>query len=110
MIDYLIKSKKLSENISEIISNSPLKVNYIAEKSGIAEPTLYRKMKVKNFTIDEMLNIIQVIKPEEFEYEMMIQGIENGREDIKAGRTIEAIDMPSLKSRVQNWKKKGVAK
>ena len=44
---------KISNSIDEILKNSPFKMKYIIEKSGISEPTFFRKMKEKksnNFT------------------------------------------------------------
>jgi len=55
---------KISNSIDEILKNSPFKLKYIIEKSGISEPTFFRKMKEKKFLPEELLKIAEIIEPE----------------------------------------------
>ena len=55
---------KISNSIDEILKNSPFKIKYIIEKSGISEPTFFRKMKEKKFNPEELLKIAEIIDPE----------------------------------------------
>lgn len=56
---------KISNSIDEILKNSPFKMKYIIEKSGISEPTFFRKMKEKKFLPEELLKIAEIIEPEQ---------------------------------------------
>ncbi|WP_312761213.1 hypothetical protein [Epilithonimonas sp.] len=55
---------RISNSIDEILKNSPFKLKYIIEKSGISEPTFFRKMKEKKFNPEELLKIAEIIDPE----------------------------------------------
>lgn len=55
---------KISNSIDEILKNSPFKLKYIIEKSGISEPTFFRKMKEKKFLPEELLKIAEIIEPQ----------------------------------------------
>jgi len=57
---------KISNSIDEILKNSPFKIKYIIEKTGISEPTFFRKMKEKKFLPEELLKIAEVIEPPTF--------------------------------------------
>lgn len=56
---------KISNSIDEILKNSPFKLKFIIEKSGISEPSFFRKMREKKFSPEELLKIAEVIAPEE---------------------------------------------
>ena len=50
MIAEIEKYIAIQNNIDEILKNSPFKMSYIIEKSGIKKPTFFRKLKEKKFT------------------------------------------------------------
>ncbi|WP_294301345.1 hypothetical protein [uncultured Chryseobacterium sp.] len=77
---------KISNSIDEILKNSPFKMKYIIEKSGISEPTFFRKMKEKKFLPEELLRIAEIIEPEEHSQEDILKAIQEGLEDVKNGR------------------------
>ena len=92
---------KISNSIDEILKNSPFKIKYIIEKSGISEPTFFRKMKEKKFNPEELLKIAEIIDPEVNSKEDILKAIEEGLEDVKNGRIIEhSIVMSEAKERI----------
>jgi hypothetical protein len=72
---------KISNSIDEILKNSPFKLKYIIEKSGISEPTFFRKMKEKKFLPEELLRIAEIIEPEN----SFLQSLEDAEGDFKNG-------------------------
>lgn len=80
---------KISNSIDEILKNSPFKLKYIIEKSGISEPTFFRKMKEKKFLPEELLRIAEIIEPEEYSKDDTLKAIQEGLEDVKNGRIHE---------------------
>lgn len=55
---------RISNSIDEILKNSPFKLKYIIEKTGISEATFFRKMREKKFNPEELLKIAEIIEPE----------------------------------------------
>ncbi|OCK49589.1 hypothetical protein SAMN05421857_1334 [Chryseobacterium formosense] len=98
---------KISNSIDEILKNSPFKLKYIIEKSGISEPTFFRKMKEKKFLPEELLKIAEIIEPEKNSKDDILNAIREGIEDVKNGRITEhSIVMNEAKERIA--KKKNV--
>ncbi len=88
MILELIETKKIVSNFDKTILESPYKVEYISAKSNIPLPTLYRKIRENKFTIDEVLTILEIIKPEQYQYEMLNKNISIAEEQFKNGEFI----------------------
>ena len=72
---------QISNSIDEILKNSPFKLKYIIEKSGISEPTFFRKMKEKKFNPEELLKIAEIIDPET----SLLQTLEEAEKDFDNG-------------------------
>lgn len=79
MILEIQKYIEISNSIDEILKNSPFKLKYIIEKSGISEPTFFRKMREKRFTADELLKIAEVVDPEA----SLLRTLEEAEQDFK---------------------------
>ncbi|WP_411810659.1 hypothetical protein ACLB9Y_10260 [Chryseobacterium scophthalmum] len=62
-------------NIDEILKNSPFKMSYIIEKSGIKKPTFFKKLKEKRFTPEELLVIAKTIEIREWNNETSNENI-----------------------------------
>lgn len=92
MIKELIETKKIVSNFDNTILNSPYKTEYISAKSNIPLPTLYRKIRENKFTIDEILSILEIIQPEQYQYEMLSEKIALAEEQFKKGEFIEEKD------------------
>jgi len=72
---------QISNSIDEILKNSPFKLKYIIEKSGISEPTFFRKMKEKKFNAEELLKIAEIIDPKT----SFLQTLEEAEKDFENG-------------------------
>ena len=83
MIIELLEAKKIVSNFDKMILESPYKVEYISSKSNISLPTLYRKIRENKFTIDEILLILEIIQPEQFQFEMLSQNIKIAEEQFR---------------------------
>lgn len=75
-----------------MILGSPYKAEYISSKTNIPLPTLYRKIRKNKFTIDEILTILEIIQPEQYQYEMLMEKIKIAELEIKNGEFIEEED------------------
>ncbi|MDQ1095553.1 MULTISPECIES: hypothetical protein [Chryseobacterium] len=62
MIAEIEKFIEIQNNIDQILKNSPFKMSYIIEKSGIKKPTFFKKLKEKRFTPEELLTISKTIE------------------------------------------------
>jgi len=81
---------EIQNNIDEILKNSPFKMSYIIEKSGIKKPTFFKKLKEKRFTAEELLVISKTIEPKQWRNETkeeILESLKRSEEDIKNGRT-----------------------
>jgi len=89
MIAEIQKYIEIQNNIDEILKNSPFKMSYIIEKSGIKKPTFFKKLKEKRFTPEELLIISKTIEPQwQLETkEEILQSLERSEDDFKYGRT-----------------------
>jgi predicted transcriptional regulator len=92
MITELLVTQKIVANFDKTISNSPYKTEYISEKANIPLPTFYRKLRQNKFTLDEIIKIIEVIAPEQYEYEILSAKIKVAEEQFKNGQFIEHKD------------------
>ena len=63
MIAEIQKYIEIQNNIDQIIKNSPVKLSFIIEKSGIKKPTFFKKLKDKRFTPEELLIIAKYVDP-----------------------------------------------
>jgi len=92
MIMELMETKKIVSNFDKIILNSPYKTEYISVKSNIPLATLYRKIRENKFTIDEILLILEIIQPEQYQFEMLTQNIKIAEEQFRNGEFVEEED------------------
>ena len=72
---------KISNSIDEILRNSPFKIKYIIEKTGISEPTFFRKMKEKKFLPEELLKIAEIIELQP----SFLQSLKEAEKEIDSG-------------------------
>lgn len=89
MIAEIEKYIEIQNNIDEILKNSPFKMSYIIEKSGIKKPTFFKKLKEKRFTPEELLVISKTIEPKEWRNETkeeILDSFVRAEEDFKNGR------------------------
>lgn len=108
MIAEIEKYIEIQNNIDEILKNSPFKMSYIIEKSGIKKPTFFKKLKEKRFTPEELLVISKTIEIKEWKNETkeeILESIERSEEDFKYGR-IHSYDEVRERSRkkIENYR------
>lgn len=90
MIAEIEKFIEIQNNIDEILKNSPFKMSYIIEKSGIKKPTFFKKLKEKRFTPQELLVISKTIEQREWRNETkeeIMESLKRSEEDFKNGRS-----------------------
>lgn len=94
MIAEIEKYIEIQNNIDEILRNSPFKMSYIIEKSGIKKPTFFKKLKEKRFTPEELLVISKTIEPQwrNETKEEILESLKRADEEIKNGETTDFYD------------------
>lgn len=94
MIAEIEKYIEIQNNIDEILKNSPFKMSYIIEKSGIKKPTFFKKLKEKRFTPEELLVISKTIEPQwrNETKEEILESLKRAEGEIKNGETADFYD------------------
>ena len=87
MLDIVYGYQNLLENIDSYIDDSKFKKEYLIEQLGVSRATFYNKVKKKNFTIDEMVILSNILFPEEAKAFEIREALRASREDSKKGRT-----------------------
>lgn len=85
MIEIVENYEKYIDSLPELINKSYYKAEFFMQKLGLKHATYYRKLKLRNFTHQEVKLITTLLFPEE----ILIQEFQKSEEDIKAGRTID---------------------
>jgi hypothetical protein len=83
MIAEIEKYIEIQNSIDLILKESPFKISYIIEKTGI-------KMKEKRFTSEELLAIAKVMEPvyRNETKEEILESLKRSEEDFRTGRSI----------------------
>lgn len=109
MITEIEKFIEIQNNIDAILKNSPFKMSYIIEKSGIKKPTFFKKLKEKKFTAEELLIISKTIEPALWRNETkeeILESLKQTSEDFKNGKGISGnLVIENLNKRIENYKK-----
>lgn len=99
---------EIQNNIDEILKNSPFKMSYIIEKSGIKKPTFFKKLKEKRFTPEELLVISKTIEPKQWRNETkeeILESLKRSEEDFKNGRVHDYKDvMEATRLRLEKYR------
>lgn len=107
MIAEIEKYIEIQNNIDEILKNSPFKMSYIIEKSGIKKPTFFKKLKEKRFTPEELLIISKTIEPylKNETQEEILESLKQAEEEIESGifHTYDEVRERSQK-RLENYR------
>lgn len=93
MITEIKKTKEYLSNFDKEILNSPYKLDYISKQANIPLPSMYRKIKQNKFTLEEVLSILEIIKPEQFQFEMLQEKIKLAEIQIRNGQYTAEEDM-----------------
>jgi predicted transcriptional regulator len=93
MISEIRKTKEYLSNFDKEILNSPYKLDYISKQANIPLPSMYRKIKQNKFTLDEVLVILEIIKPEQYQLEILQEKIKLAEIQISNGQFTHEEDM-----------------
>jgi predicted transcriptional regulator len=108
MITEIEKYIEIQNNIDQILKDSPFKMSYIIEKSGIKKPTFFKKLKEKRFTPEELLTISKTIEPKQWRNETkeeILESLKRSEEDFKNGKGISGeIVMDRMRKRIEKYK------
>lgn len=108
MIAEIEKYIEIQNNIDQILKDSPFKMSYIIEKSGIKKPTFFKKLKEKRFTPEELLTISQTIEPKQWRNETkeeILESLKRTEEDFKNGKGIPGeIVLEKMRKRIEKHK------
>ncbi|WP_294197853.1 hypothetical protein [uncultured Chryseobacterium sp.] len=108
MIAEIEKFIEIQNNIDEIIKNSPFKLSYIIEKSGIKKQTFFKKLKEKRFTPEELLVISKTIEVKEWRNETkeeILESLKKTEEDFKNEKGIPGeIVLEDMRKHLENYK------
>lgn len=108
MIAEIEKYIEIQNSIDEILKNSPFKMSYIIEKSGIKKPTFFKKLKEKRFTPEELLVISKTIEVKQWRNETkeeILESLKKSEEDIRNGRVYSYEEVKERsKKRLENYR------
>ena len=108
MIAEIQKYIEIQNNIDQILKNSPVKLSFIIEKSGIKKPTFFKKLKEKRFTPQELLIIAQNVEPKTWRNETkeeILESLNRSEEDFNNGKGIPGeVVMENMKKRIEKYK------
>ncbi|KPH14915.1 hypothetical protein [Chryseobacterium sp. ERMR1:04] len=109
MIAEIEKYIEIQNSIDEILKNSPFKMSYIIEKSGIKKPTFFKKLKEKRFTPEELLIISKTIEVKQWRNETkeeILESLRKSEEDFRNGKGIPGeIVLENMKKRIEKYRK-----
>ncbi len=113
MIADIKKFIFIQNNIDRILKESPFKMNYIIEKSGIKKPTFFRKLREKKFTPEELLEIAKAVEVKEWRNETkeeILESFKKAEEDCKNGKGIPGdVFMSRLNQRLAKYREEEVS-
>ncbi|WP_379969848.1 hypothetical protein [Epilithonimonas sp. UC225_85] len=108
MIAEIQKYIEIQNNIDQILKNSPVKLSFIIEKSGIKKPTFFKKLKEKRFTPQELLIIAEHVEPKNWRNETkeeILESLKRSEEDIKNGRVYSYEEVKERsRQRLENYR------
>jgi hypothetical protein len=108
MIAEIQKYIEIQNNIDQILKNSPVKLSFIIEKSGIKKPTFFKKLKEKRFTPQELLIIAQNVEPKTWRNETkeeILESLKRSEEDFENGRVHDYNEvMKATRLRLENYR------
>jgi|GEM_PF-1346326 len=86
MLDIIYKYQSLLNNIDGYIDNNKFRIEYLIAQLRISPPSFYKKVKKKNFTVDEMITMRHISFLEEAKAFEIKEALKASREDSKHGR------------------------
>lgn len=96
MIQIVESYNNYIESLPNLISSSYYKAEYFINNLGLKRVTYYRKLRERNFTMQEVQKITELLFPEE----VLQKSLRQSEEDIKQGNVMS----------YEDFSKKSVAK
>jgi len=90
MIEIVKKFEDYAFSIKHYMDNSDYKTKFFIKKLELSEPTFYRKLKNKTFTIPEIVTLSQFLFPEEYFKYKLQREIQKSRQEVKEGKISNA--------------------
>ena len=87
MIALVKEYNSYIETLPKLIENSDYKLDFFVKRLAISKPTMYRKLRENAFTSTEVEILTALLFPNETYQNEILEGIERGRNDYKAGKT-----------------------
>lgn len=77
--DVINEYKILTMHVTELIEKTGYRVDFVSEKLGLSKPGFYKKRKAGNFSPDELLTILRIIKAEDLEERLFVDIMEKSK-------------------------------
>ena len=92
------------DSIPELIEKSDYKLEYYIKNLNISKPTMYRKLREKAFTINEITKLTKLLFPKEAYKEELLASIEEGREDFRKGNVISSAEIrKEMRKKIESY-------
>jgi hypothetical protein len=80
MVAELVRDySTLCMHVTDLIDLSGYKVDFVRQKLGYSKPGFYKKRKAGNFTPEEIMELLKVIRFEEIEDKIYVDLLEDSR-------------------------------
>lgn len=89
MIQTVKDYQNLIQRIPELLENTPYKMSHIINKTAMARPTFYRKLKNGAWTPEEVIKLLEFIDPKAFYRHEFERELALAEQDVAAGRLVE---------------------
>lgn len=93
IIHSAFEIKSFLLEIDKHINKSSYKVEHIVKELGLTAPTYYRKLRDKKFDIDELIKILQLIYPTEYDKEYFKIQLDKSIEEADKGEIFPIKEM-----------------
>jgi hypothetical protein len=77
--DVIKEYKTLTMHVTELIEKTGYRVDFVSEKLGLSKPGFYKKRKAGNFSPDELLEILRIVKAEDLEERYFVEIMEKSK-------------------------------
>lgn len=112
MVAEIEKYIQIQNNIEEILKNSPFKMSYIIEQSGIKKPTFFRKLKQKKFNSEELLQIAKAVEAKVYRNETkeeILESIKRSEQQFADGKGFDGeLIMKSFRERLEKYRNEAI--
>lgn len=85
IVQSIFEIQELLLNIDKYISKSDYKTERVIKELGMAPATYYRKLREKRFDVSELIKIVHLIYPSDFEKYYIKQRLEKSIEQAEQG-------------------------